>query len=99
MKKIEAITRPFRLDDIKDKLSEVGVFDISITDIRSSLAREENKTTYLDEDMVVEFLPKIKIEILLDAADEEKAIGAIKSALNDEELAELRIYSIDIVLS
>ncbi|RYD74323.1 MAG: P-II family nitrogen regulator, partial [Sphingobacteriales bacterium] len=77
MKKIEAIIKPFKLDDVVDALAEVGVEGISVTEIRG-FGRQKGRTeVYKGAEYVVDFLPKLKIEVVVPSALCEAAVEAI----------------------
>ena len=82
MKKVEAIIKPFKLDDAKEALGQVGVLGMSVTEVKGFGRQKGHTELYRGAEYVVDFLPKIKIEIAI--ADEllEKAVDAIVQAAN-----------------
>ena len=68
MKKIEAIIKPFKLDDVKEALQDLGLQGMSVTDIRGYGRQKGHTELYRDAEYVVDFLPKVKIEIVIDDA-------------------------------
>lgn len=97
MKKIEAIIRPFKLDDVKEALLEEGIHGMTVTEVRGYGRQKGHKETYRGSEYQIEFVPKLKIEIVVDNKLLQKArlmnIG-LKVALT--ELAEPRIATADI---
>jgi nitrogen regulatory protein P-II 1 len=77
MKKIEAIIKPFRLDDVKTALSEAGIDGMTISEVRGSGRQNTHTEMYRGSEYVVDFLPKIKIELILADDRLKQAIAAI----------------------
>src|SRR3954466_14817239 len=96
MKKIEAIIKPFKLDDVVEALAEVGVEGVSVTEIRG-FGRQKGRTEiYKGAEYVVDFLPKVKIETVL--ADElvEPAIAAIQKAAATGKIGDGKVFVIPV---
>lgn len=92
MKKIEAIIKPFKLDDVVDALSEVGVEGVSVTEIRG-FGRQKGRTEiYKGAEYVVDFLPKIKLEIVVPDELSENAIEAIQKAAHTGKIGDGKIF-------
>src|SRR5437763_303995 len=92
MKKIEAIIKPFKLDDVVDALSEVGIEGLSVTEIRG-FGRQKGRTEiYKGAEYVVDFLPKIKIEVVLSESLVEGAIEAIRRAAHTGKIGDGKIF-------
>ncbi|MBX9725912.1 MAG: P-II family nitrogen regulator, partial [Rickettsiales bacterium] len=77
MKKIEAIIKPFKLDDVKEALQEIGLTGITVTEARGFGRQKGHTELYRGAEYVVDFLPKVKLEIVVDDAMVEKTIEAI----------------------
>jgi nitrogen regulatory protein PII len=77
MKKIEAIIRPFKLDEVKESLLEEGVRGMTISEVRGYGRQKGHKETYRGSEYQIEFVPKIKIEVVVDDSIVEKVIDAI----------------------
>ena len=78
MKKIEAIIKPFKLDDVVDALAEVGVEGVTVSEVRG-FGRQKGRTeVYKGAEYVVDFLPKIKLEVVLPEALVDSAVEAIR---------------------
>lgn len=92
MKKIEAIIKPFKLDDVVEALSEVGVEGVSVTEIRG-FGRQKGRTEiYKGAEYVVDFLPKVKIEVVVNDGIVEPAIDAIINAARTGKIGDGKIF-------
>jgi len=92
MKKIEAVIKPFKLDEVKEALQEVGVQGITVLEARGFGRQKGHTELYRGAEYVVDFLPKVKIEIVLDDAMVEKAINAIKGAAQTGRIGDGKIF-------
>ena len=80
MKKIEAIIKPFKLDEVKDKLNELGIQGITVTEVKGFGRQKGHTELYRGAEYVIDFLPKIKMEIVLADSQVEDVINAIAKA-------------------
>ncbi|MGK9368585.1 P-II family nitrogen regulator [Melioribacter sp. Ez-97] len=96
MKKIEAIIRPFKLDEVKEALLEVGVRGMTITEVRGYGRQKGHKETYRGSEYQIEFVPKIKLEVVVDESIFEKAIDAILSTAKTGQVGDGKIFISDI---
>src|SRR3569833_1723822 len=80
MKKIEAIVKPFKLDEVKEALQEVGLQGITVTEAKGFGRQKGHTELYRGAEYVVDFLPKVKIEVVCPDEFADKAIAAIRSA-------------------
>ena len=97
MKKIEAFIKPFKLDDVVEALSEAGVEGISITEVRG-FGRQKGRTEiYRGAEYVVDFLPKIKLEVIVNEALVNSAIDAIKNSAHTGKVGDGKIFVYDVV--
>lgn len=92
MKKIEAIVKPFKLDDVIDALNEVGVEGVSVSEIRGFGRQKGRSEIYKGAEYVVDFLPKMKIEIVVSDDLEEPAVEAIRSAAHTGRIGDGKIF-------
>ena len=92
MKKIEAIIKPFKLDEVKQKLTSAGITGMTISEVKGFGRQKGHTELYRGAEYVVDFLPKVKIEIVL--ADEmvEKAIDAIRRAAQTGRIGDGKIF-------
>ena len=92
MKKIEAIIKPFKLDEVKEALQEVGLLGITVTEAKGFGRQKGHTELYRGAEYVVDFLPKVKIEIVI--ADEfvDKAVEAIQNAARTGRIGDGKIF-------
>ncbi|OQW50593.1 MAG: transcriptional regulator [Proteobacteria bacterium SG_bin7] len=96
MKKIEAIIKPFKLDDVIEALTEVGIEGVSITEIRG-FGRQKGRTEiYKGAEYVVDFLPKIKIEAVVIDSLAESCVEAIRRAAHTGKIGDGKIFVIPV---
>ena len=92
MKKIEAVIKPFKLDDVVDSLQEIGIEGISVSEIRG-FGRQKGRTEiYKGAEYVVDFLPKVKIEIVLNDALADMAVEAIQKSAHTGKIGDGKIF-------
>jgi len=92
MKKIEAIIKPFKLDDVKEALHEIGLQGMTIVDVRGFGRQKGHTELYRGAEYVVDFLPKVKIELVLEDHEVEKAVEAISSAAHSGRIGDGKIF-------
>jgi len=92
MKKIEAIIKPFKLDDVKEALQEVGVQGLSVTEVKGFGRQKGHTELYRGAEYVVDFLPKVKIEMVLPDDQVEAAVEAIVGAARTEKIGDGKIF-------
>jgi nitrogen regulatory protein P-II 1 len=92
MKKIEAIIKPFKLDDVKEALQAIGVQGITVVEVRGFGRQKGHTELYRGAEYVVDFLPKVKIEVVLDDAMVEPAIDAILAATQTGRIGDGKIF-------
>jgi nitrogen regulatory protein P-II 1 len=96
MKKIEAIIKPFKLDDVKEALTEVGIQGMTITEVKGYGRQKGHKEIYRGAEYVVDFIPKLKIEIVVEAARADEVIGVIRDAANTGKIGDGKIFVIPV---
>ena len=96
MKKIEAIIKPFKLDDVKDALNEAGIHGMTVTEVKGFGRQKGHTELYRGAEYVVEFLPKIKIEAIVSDEDVEKVIEAILKTARTGNIGDGKIFVYDI---
>lgn len=96
MKKIEAIIKPFKLDDVKEALQEIGLQGMTVTDARGFGRQKGHTELYRGAEYVVDFLPKVKIELVVDDAQVERAVEAIKTAAHSGRIGDGKIFIIPV---
>lgn len=92
MKKIEAIIKPFKLDEVKEALQEVGLQGITVTEARGFGRQKGHTELYRGAEYVVDFLPKVKIEVVVDDTMVERTVEAIISAARTGRIGDGKIF-------
>ncbi|MEO5338984.1 MAG: P-II family nitrogen regulator [Magnetococcus sp. MYC-9] len=92
MKKIEAIIKPFKLDDVKEALAEVGIQGITVTEVRGFGRQKGHTELYRGAEYVVDFLPKLKIEVVLVEELVDRAVKAIEQAARTGRIGDGKIF-------
>ncbi len=92
MKKIEAIIKPFKLDEVREALSEVGITGLTVTEVKGFGRQKGHTELYRGAEYVVDFLPKIKIEIVVASETTEAAIEAIIKAARTGKIGDGKIF-------
>jgi nitrogen regulatory protein P-II 1 len=92
MKKIEAIIKPFKLDEVKEALNEIGLKGITVTEAKGFGRQKGHTELYRGAEYVVDFLPKVKIELVLEDEMVEKAIEAIRTAAATGRIGDGKIF-------
>lgn len=96
MKKIEAIIKPFKLDDVKEALNEIGIQGMTISEVKGYGRQRGHKEVYRGAEYVVDFIPKIKIEIVVETDLANKAVEIIKKAAYTGKLGDGKIFVLPI---
>lgn len=96
MKKIEAIIKPFKLDDVKEALQEVGVQGITVSEVKGVGRQKGHTEFYKGAEYVIDFLPKVKIEVVIPDNLLDKTIQAIQKAANTGKIGDGKIFVIPI---
>src|SRR3972149_2652891 len=96
MKKIEAIIKPFKLDEVREKLSNLGVQGMTVTEVKGFGRQKGHAELYRGAEYIVDFLPKIKIELAIEDALVEPAIEAIIKAANTGKIGDGKIFILDL---
>ena len=92
MKKIEAIIKPFKLDEVKEALQDVGVQGLSVIEVRGFGRQKGHTELYRGAEYIVDFLPKVKIEVVLEDDQVENAVAAIVEAAKTEKIGDGKIF-------
>jgi nitrogen regulatory protein P-II 1 len=97
MKKIEAVVKPFKLDEVREALSEIGVSGLTVTEVKGCFGRQKGHTElYRGSEYVVDFLPKVKVEVVVADALLEKAMDAIVKAARTGKIGDGKIFVFDV---
>ena len=92
MKKIEAIVKPFKLDEVKDALNEIGVTGMTITEVKGFGRQKGHKEIYRGAEYQVDFIPKIKIDLVVDVSLSDKVVSAITQSANTGKIGDGKIF-------
>jgi nitrogen regulatory protein P-II 1 len=92
LKKIEAIIKPFKLDDVKEALHDVGISGLTVLEAKGFGRQKGHTELYRGAEYVVDFLPKVKIELVVDDPILEKAVEAIQQAANTGRIGDGKIF-------
>ena len=100
MKKIEAIIKPFKLDEVKDELNNIGVLGMTVTEVKGYGRQKGHTELYRGAEYAVDFLPKIKIELVIDDNLVDESVEAIKSTAHTGRIGDGKIFvtSVDEVI-
>ena len=92
MKKIEAIIKPFKLDDVKEALNEIGIQGMTISEVKGYGRQKGHKEIYRGAEYVVDFIPKIKIEIVVEAGRADEVVDKIRESANTGKIGDGKIF-------
>jgi nitrogen regulatory protein P-II 1 len=96
MKKIEAIIKPFKLDEVKNALHEVGITGMTVSEVKGFGRQKGHTEVYRGAEYVIDFLPKIKIEVVLDDGIVERAVQAIQDTARTDKIGDGKIFVVDV---
>ena len=96
LKLISAVIKPFKLDDARDALAEIGLQGLTVTEVKGFGRQKGHTELYRGAEYVVDFLPKVKIEVALDDAIADAAIEAICKATNTNKIGDGKIFVTDL---
>ena len=92
MRKIEAIIKPFKLDEVKDKLNEIGIQGITVSEVKGFGRQKGHTELYRGAEYVVDFLPKIKLEIVISDELTDRVVEAIVSSAQTGRIGDGKIF-------
>jgi nitrogen regulatory protein P-II 1 len=96
MKKIEAIIKPFKLEEVKDALSELGIEGMTVTEVKGFGRQKGHTEIYRGSEYTVDFLPKIKLEVVLAESVMESAVKAIINSAKTGKIGDGKIFILDV---
>ncbi|MCP4117138.1 MAG: P-II family nitrogen regulator [Desulfobacteraceae bacterium] len=96
MKKIEAIIKPFKLDEVKEKLNEIGIAGMTLTEVKGFGRQKGHTEIYRGAEYQVDFVPKIQLSLVVDDTLVEKAINAIMEASGTGKIGDGKIFIIPV---
>ncbi len=92
MKKIEAIIKPFKLEEVKDALSDIGIEGMTVSEVKGFGRQKGHTEIYRGSEYTVDFLPKIKIEIIIADAQKDAAVSAIVKAAKTGKIGDGKVF-------
>ena len=92
MKKIEAIIKPFKLDEVREALSELGITGLTVTEVKGFGRQKGHTELYRGAEYVVDFLPKVKIEVAVTDEQLERVVDAIQRSANSGKIGDGKIF-------
>ena len=96
MKKVEAIIKPFKLDEVKEALQDAGIQGLSVLEVKGFGRQKGHTELYRGAEYVVDFLPKVKIEVVLDDDLVDAAVEAIISAAKTDKIGDGKVFVLDV---
>jgi nitrogen regulatory protein P-II 1 len=96
MKKVEAIIKPFKLDDVREALSEIGITGMTVTEVKGFGRQKGHTELYRGAEYMVDFLPKVKLEIVLIDEDVERCVETIVNTAQTGKIGDGKIFVFDI---
>lgn len=96
MKKIEAVIKPFKLDEVKEALQDVGIQGLTVTEAKGFGRQKGHTELYRGAEYVVDFLPKVKLEVVVDNGLADRAIEAIQNAAQTGRIGDGKIFVSDV---
>ncbi len=96
MKKIEAVIKPFKLDDVKEALNEIGITGMTVTEVKGYGRQQGHSELYRGAEYVVDFLPKVKVEVVVPADKVDEVVEAITQAARTGKIGDGKIFVMDV---
>lgn len=96
MKKIEAIIKPFKMDDVREALGEIGITGMTVSEVKGFGRQKGHTELYRGAEYMVDFLPKMKIEIVVSADDVERCVDAIIASAQTGKIGDGKIFVTDV---
>ena len=96
MKKIEAIIKPFKLEEVKENLGLIGIHGMTVIEVKGFGRQKGHTELYRGAEYIVDFLPKVKIEIVVSDEDLDKAVESIQSAAKTSRIGDGKIFVTDL---
>ncbi|WP_457575362.1 P-II family nitrogen regulator [Desulfomarina sp.] len=92
MKKIEAIIKPFKLDDVKDALNEMGITGMTVSEVKGYGRQKGHTEIYRGAEYIIDFIPKVKMEIVVAAEQVDQVVDKIRNAANTGKIGDGKIF-------
>ncbi len=92
MKKIEAVVKPFKLDDVKKAMADIGIYGMTVTEAKGFGRQKGHKEQYRGAEYVIEFVPKVKVEIVVPDAQADKVVASLIAAAKTGSIGDGKIF-------
>jgi len=92
MRKIEAIIKPFKLDDVKEALNAIGIKGMTVSEVKGYGRQKGHKEIYRGAEYIVDFIPKVKLEIIVEASHVDEIVETIRNAANSGKIGDGKIF-------
>ena len=92
MRKIEAIIKPFKLDDVKEALNAIGIKGMTVSEVKGYGRQKGHKEIYRGAEYIVDFIPKVKLEIIVEASHIDEVVETIRNAANSGKIGDGKIF-------
>ena len=96
MKKIEAVIKPFKLDDVKEALNELGVVGMTVTEVRGFGRQKGHTELYRGSEYTIDFLPKVKVEVVVPDSQVDKVVSAVCAAAKTGSIGDGKVFVLPI---
>ncbi len=96
MKKVEAIIKPFKLDDVKEALTEIGIVGMTVTEVRGFGRQKGHSELYRGSEYTIDFLPKVKVEIVVPDSQISKVVETIVNAAKTGSIGDGKVFVLDV---
>ena len=97
MKLIMAIIKPFKLDAVREALTEIGVQGLTVSEVKGFGRQKGQTEIYRGAEYAIEFVPKIRLDIVIDDAEADRVVEAIRDAANTDKIGDGKIFVLDVV--
>jgi nitrogen regulatory protein P-II 1 len=97
VRKIEAIIKPFRLEAVKEALTEIGITGMTVSEVKGYGRQKGHKEMYRGAEYNVDFNPKLKIEVVVEAEQAERVVATIRTAANNEKIGDGKIFVLPVL--
>jgi nitrogen regulatory protein P-II 1 len=96
MKRVEAIIKPFKLDDVKEALTEIGIVGMTVTEVRGFGRQKGHTELYRGSEYTIDFLPKIKVEVVVPDSQADKVVQTIMDAAKTGSIGDGKVFVLDV---
>ena len=96
MKRVEAIIKPFKLDDVKEALTEIGIVGMTVTEVRGFGRQKGHTELYRGSEYTIDFLPKVKVEVVVPDSQADKVVQTIMDAAKTGSIGDGKVFVLDV---